>query len=469
MKRPSKYINRRKFIHQTGLTALGAAALFSPMGKLRALNLENGKHKNHTKNGPYKAMVCLMLSGGNDSFNMLIPRGNPSYNEYATTRSNLAIPQDELLPILPIIGDGSEYGLHPGMPEVAQLFNSGKLALISNVGTLVRPTTKEEIWNGTAELPLGLYSHADQIQQWQSGRTNERSAVGWGGRIADLMQNVNNNQNISMNISLTGSNVFENGENTIEFVIDRYGSSGISGYNGEWSYDQIRTVGINAMLNRSYTDIYQKTYINTIKKSNEANLEFSQAIEAVPDFNTPFSENDLSQSFLMIAKTIAARDILGFDRQIFFIDFRGWDHHDELLENQSTMLSQLSLALGEFNSVMEELGTTNNVTTFSMSDFGRSLTSNGNGTDHAWGGNAFVMGGAVNGQEMYGNFPSLILNNPLDIGQGTLIPTTSTDEYMAEIAMWYSVNNENVSSIFPNLSNFYDINSGNPPIGFLNL
>ena len=462
-----KNISRRKFIGQTGLSLLGTSALLSPLNPLRALGSAAALGSGN-KRAPYKAMVCLLLSGGNDSFNMLIPRGDPEYSQYATTRSNLAIPQSEIIPINPLTGDGQQYGLHPGMPEMAQLFNDGKLSLISNLGTLIRPTTKEEIWNGTAELPLGLFSHADQVQQWQSGRTNERSAIGWGGRVADLMHNMNSNQNISMNISLSGSNIFENGENTIEFVIDRYGGSGIWGYGDEWSFYQFRTSAINSMLERQYADMYQKTYIKTIKKSNDANLEFMQAIEGVPDFNTEFSDNGLSQSFLMIAKSIAARETLGFERQIFFVEYSGWDHHDNVLNNQAEMLPEVSKALSEFNSAMEVLETSNNVTTFSMSDFGRTLTSNGNGTDHAWGGNALVMGGAVNGQDMFGTFPSLELGNPLDIGDGILIPTLSTDEYMAEIAMWFGVENNDVSSIFPNLSNFYDIDSGIPPIGFLN-
>lgn len=462
-----KNISRRKFIRQAGFSIMGASALFSPAGPLRAIS-SAALGLGNSGRGPYKAMVCLLLSGGNDSFNMLIPRGNSEYNEYAVTRSNLAIPQDQLIPINPLTPDGNDYGLHPGMPELAALFNDGKASFISNVGTLIRPTTKEEILNGTADLPLGLFSHADQVQQWQTAYTHERSAIGWGGRIADVMHNVNANQNISMNISLSGSNIFENGEVITEFVIDRHGGSGIWGYGGDWAYDQIRTGAINAMLNNQYSDIYKQTYINTIKKSNDANLEFMEAIDSIPEFDTQFSDNDLSQSFYMIAKSIAAKDILGFDRQIYFVNFSGWDHHDELLNNQAEMLPVVSKALEEFNAVMEELGMIDKVVTFTMSDFGRTLTSNGNGTDHAWGGNAIVMGGAVNGQEIFGNFPSLVLDNPLDIGDGILIPTTSIDEYMAEVAMWFGLDNENTSNIFPNLSNFYDINSGVPPIGFLN-
>ncbi len=462
-----KNISRRKFIRRVGLSTLGVSALFFPAGPLQAINaVTAGLGK--TRSGPYKAMVCLLLSGGNDSFNMLIPRGDTEYGEYALTRSNLAIPQDRLIPVFPATSDGNQYGLHPGMPEMAQLFNDGKLSFISNTGTLIRPTTKEEVMNGSADLPLGLFSHADQIQQWQTGHPHERTAIGWGGRIADVMHDMNTNQEISMNISLSGSNIFENGEMITEFVIDRNGAAGIWGYGGEWAYDQIRTGAINAMLNNQYNDIYKQTYINTIKKSNKANLAFIEAIDTIPEFDTEFSDNDLSQSFRMIAKSIAARDILGFERQIYFINYGGWDHHDELLNNQAQMLPVVSKALAEFDAVMEEIGTTQNVITFSISDFGRTLTSNGNGTDHAWGSNAIVMGGAVNGREIFGDFPSLQLDNPLDIGDGILIPTTSSDEYMAEIAMWFGVDNDNVSAIFPNLANFYDINSGVPPIGFLN-
>lgn len=463
----NKNISRRGFLAKAGMAGLGAGLLSSPFISLQAL-ANSSLSKPNGKRDDYRAMVCVLLEGGADSFNMLIPRGSTEYAEYAATRSNLAIPQNDLLSINPINNDGKLYGLHPQMPEIQTLFNSGQLSFISNVGTLVEHITKTEFWDGSVPKPLGIFSHADQIQQWQSGRSHQRSPIGWGGRISDIMSPTNNNQNIPMCVSLSGNNIFQHGAETIEFVINQDGSAGIIGYNGEWTYNQIRTSALDAMLNQSHSDPYKSTYVSTIKSANNAGIEFSAAIESIGEFATNFSDNVLSQSFKMIAKTIAAREILGFEKQIFFLRFSGWDHHDDVLTQMDEMLPQLSLALSEFNSVMNELDTNNEVTTFTISDFGRTLTSNGNGSDHGWGGNAMVMGGSVIGQHRFGSFPSLQLESPLDVGGGVLIPQIASDEYLAEIAMWFGMENDDITSIFPNLSNFYDINSGNPPIGFLN-
>jgi len=463
-----KNISRRNFISKAGIATLGTGFLASSVFSLKSM--ANAAFSTERKGGGgYKAMVCLLLEGGADSFNMLIPRSNTEYNEYAISRSNLAIPQNELLPITPLNNDGSQYGLHPAMPQIQSLFNSGEMSFMSNIGTLVEPVTKEEFWDGSVPLPLGLFSHSDQIQQWQNGRPHERTPIGWGGRISDIMTPGNPNQTVPMSVSLSGNNVFQHGVGTIEFVINQNGSVGIYGYGeDDWHYNTVKTASINAMFAQQHSDPYKSTYINTLKNANNAGIEFREAIENVAEFSTEFSNTPLSRKFEMIAKTIAAREDLGFEKQIFFVRFSGWDHHDDVLNEMNLMLPELDAAFAEFNSVMNELGTNNDVTTFSMSDFGRTLTSNGDGTDHAWGGNTMVMGGSVNGQYRFGEFPSLQLNSPLDVGDGVLIPQISTDEYFAEIAMWFGVENEDISTIFPNLSNFYDINSGMPPIGFLN-
>lgn len=459
-------LSRRKFISHSGLALLGSGFIGSQLFNMKAI--ANSAMNNKNRN-TYKAMVCLMLDGGADSFNMLIPRGNVEYNEYAASRSNLAIAQNELLAINPLNNDGKSYGLHPAMGQVQSLFNSGELSFISNVGTLVEHLTKDDFWNGNAQLPLGLLSHADQSQQWQNGRPSERTQIGWGGRISDIMTPFNTNQTIPMSVSLSGNNIFQHGLQTIEFVINENGIAGIEGYNeNDGAYNQVKTAALDAMFALQNSDIYKSTYINTLNDANNAGIEFSEAINNVGEFSTLFSDNELSQKFKMIAKTIAARNDLGFEKQIFFVRFPAWDHHDNMLGNMSGMLPVLSAALAEFNAVMHELGTHSDVTTFSMSDFARTLSSNGNGTDHAWGGNVMVMGGAVNGQRRFGDFPTLALGSDLDVGGGVLIPQLSTDEYLAEIAMWFGVADADVSNIFPNLSNFYDINSGNPPIGFLN-
>ena len=464
------HISRRKFLGQS-CAALGYTTLFSSLINLKAMaSAAVDKSPSIMFGGDYKAMVCLLLAGGNDSYNMLIPRGNNEYNEYAVTRSNLAIPQNDILPSNPITTDGRTFGLHPSMPEMQQLFESGNLGFLCNVGTLIEPSSKTDILNGVVQTPLGLFSHADQIQQWQTGRPHERTNIGWGGRIADLVQSMNSNDNISMNISLQGSNVFQRGDQIIPYSISNNGSIGINGYDGQNGFDQLRTEALNSMMERNYQDIFKNTYINTIKSSNDASVEFQTAIDGIADFATPLPEyNNLARQLRMVAKTIASRDTLGFSRQIFFVQVGGWDHHDELLIAQSSKLEQVNTALNYFNNLMTELNTNDCVTLFSISDFARTLTSNGNGTDHAWGGNAFFMGGAVNGQEMYGDYPTLALNSDLDLQDGVIIPTTPADLYMAELALWFGVSPSDLDLILPNLSNFYSSGSGEPPIGFMNM
>lgn len=465
-----KNISRRKFIGRTSCAAVGYTTLFSSLLNLKAFEAAAVGNSSLLPVNGYKALVCLMLGGGNDSYNMLIPTG-AGYSDYAITRSNLAIPVGDLLPIAPGNTGGVNYGIHPSMPELKSLFDNGNASFVANVGTLVQPTTRDEYYSGIHPLPLGLYSHSDQAQQWQTGRPQERTATGWGGRISDLVQSMNSNQNISMNISLSGTNVYQRGQSSIEYVISPNGVVGIDGYENDWIFNQMRSQAIDNMLDATYADLYKSTYVNTIKQSKDAGIEFQTAIDGIADFNHQFADNSLSDSFKMIAKTIAARDTLGFQRQIFFVNYDGWDHHDEVLENQAGMLAEVSRALGDFYAALAEINATDCVTTFTISDFARTLTSNGNGTDHAWGGNALVMGGAnVNGGNIYGSYPSLALGagNPLDLSDGVLIPTTSADTYMAELALWFGVSPSEVDDILPNLNNFYDTASANYPLGFLN-
>jgi uncharacterized protein (DUF1501 family) len=321
-------------------------------------------------------------------------------------------------------------------------------------------------------LPLGLYSHADQVQQWQTGIPHERADIGWGGRVADLIRDMNDNQDISMNVSLSGTNIFQTGASTIEYALDPYnGSIGIYGYNPDDMYDDfniLRTRAIDNMFEKEYSNMFQQTYVDVIRRSRDANLQFEGALDQVPELQTEFSDNYISQSFHMISRVMAAREALGMRRQIFFIDFGGWDHHDEVLQNQQDMLGILSNALHEFDTATTELNLSECVTTFTVSEFARTLTSNGNGTDHAWGSNVMVMGGDVRGGEIYGQFPSLALNGPRIVSDGVLIPTTSTDEYFAELALWFGVPKSELVTIFPNLGRFYNIGSQDYPIGFLN-
>lgn len=466
-------LSRRKFIGQSSCAAIGFSTFMSSLMSLKSISAATMANSAIAASGDYKALVCFSLSGGNDAFNMLMPRSGLPYQEYAETRSNLAIDPATMLAINPLNPDGRDFGLHPSMMGTQQLFNNRRLSFINNIGTLTAPSTKQQIYDRLVDLPLGLFSHADQYQQWQTGLPTERAAIGWGGKIADLIRDMNNNQNISMNISLAGTNIFQTGNDVVEYTIDPYnGGVGITGYAPNNNYDVfniMRTSAIDNMIEASYADMYKKSYVDVIRNARDANIEFQAALENTPSLDGIFSDNYVSQQFKMTARTIAAHDALDVSRQTFFIDFGGWDHHDEVLQEQAGMLYLVDLALNEFNQAMELIGCVDMVTTFSMSEFARTLTSNGNGTDHAWGTNVMVMGGAVNGGRMYGDYPSLALDGPLELGNGVLIPEVSTDEYFAELAIWFGVPKSDLPLIFPNIGNFYDINSSNLPIGFLNV
>ncbi len=464
-----KGMSRRKFLQVGGCGAIGSLTFLSTCMNLQMANALSSYNMEKDEDD-YKALVCILLGGGNDSFNMLVPNSNTAYNEYAAARSNLALSHGSLLPLNYTDVKGKSFGLHPSMPEVQQLFNNGKLSFISNVGTLTEPITKAQYLNNSVRVPIGLFSHADQIQQWQTSLPQSRSARGWGGKMADILSSMNDNQNISMNVSLSGTNVFQAGNNTIEYAItnSKNGSVGINVMESQKSNDQILAGCVNSLMGQQYQDIYKKTFVDKIKHSVGSHKEFSSAIEEIGTFSSQFSNNDVSLNMQMIAKTIAARKTLRMKRQTFFVLYGGWDHHDEVLNNQVNMLGVVSKALGEFQATMEELNIADKVTTFTISDFGRSLASNSNGTDHGWGGNAIVMGGSVNGKKIYGEYPSLASDSAQEFGNGILLPTISTDEYFAELAMWLGVQNNNLTDILPNLENFHNIGSGNP-IGFTRL
>lgn len=473
MNKKNHTVSRRKFLGQASCAAIGATTMFSTLFNLKSLNAAASFNSSiGAMPGDYRALVCLLNSGGMDSFNMLVPRSTVHYNQYAATRSNMALPLNSLRPINPLISDGKQYGLHPSLVHMQSLFESNKVAFVANVGTLVQPITRQQFYDGVVPIPLGLYSHSDQQMHWQTGVPHQRVGQGWGGKISDLLISANQNQTVSMNISLSGSNIFQTGENTVEYSLDpENGSIGIYDYNNQdWVFNQLKRVAIDGLVNPVYQNVFKNTYRKTIKTSIDGNAMLSSVIDNAPVFNVPFTQDsDLSKSFEMIAKTISGRNQLQMSRQIFFIEYGGWDHHDELINRQAAMLSELDNALYQFNAAMEQLGVADKVTTFSLSEFSRTLTSNGNGTDHAWGGNVFAMGGAVNGRKIYGTFPSLALGNPnpIEIGGGSLIPSTSADLYFAELALWYGVAPSDLVTLFPNIGYFYNTMSNNNPLGFL--
>jgi len=456
--------SRRRFLGTVPCMALGTTTLYSSLINLKAMS--NMVYSN-SMGDDYKALVCILLSGGNDSYNMIVPRSQSAYNEYAATRSNQALAQNDLLAINPETTDGRDFGIHPALTGVQQLFESGRLAFVSNVGTLIEHATKEAILGNTARLPLGLLSHSDQQMHWQTAFPQDRTSTGWGGKMADILKSLNSSDQVSMNISLGGNNIFQRGEDIVEYAINNDGGVAIEGWGNPDPFLSLMTEDVTDMVNREYEDLFKDAYTGILKRSIDSNEIFNEAIAGINPLLTPFSQTNLSQNMRMIAQSIAAREDLGAKRQIFFIDFGGFDNHDELLNNHNDLLGVLDAALSEFYAATEELGVSDCVTTFTISDFARTLSSNGNGTDHAWGGNAMVMGGAVRGKEMYGNYPVLGLGSELELGGGILIPTTSADEYFAELALWFGISPNDLSQVLPNIANFYSPSSGEAPLGFL--
>ncbi len=465
------HISRRRFLRHSSCAAIASTTMLSTLTNLKFMNAASMANSTVIGGNDYKAMVCILLQGGNDSFNMLIPREENKHNVYAATRTNIAIPRADILQL-----NGSDYGVHPNMTGIQELYNTNKLSFISNIGTLIEPVTKPQALNDESLLPLGLFSHSDQVQQWQTSVPHDRTAIGWGGKIADMLNSLNSNPNISMNISLNGNNIFQTGESSTEYSIDRdEGAVGIIRLDNPDGnqYFELRNRVLNNMIDAQYDDIFQKTYVDVIKNSTDANAIVSEGLAQAPFLDDLFSDTDFSASMQMVARMISAREHLGARRQIFFVELGGWDNHSELLQTHAGLLQELSNGMKEFSDALARIDAEDCVTSFTCSEFGRTLTINGEGTDHAWGGNVMVMGGPVRGGRIFGEYPTLELGSDIDLANrpersnGIMIPTLSVDEYFAELALWFGVAPSDLSTIFPNIGNFYNTASGVMPIGFI--
>lgn len=457
-------ISRRRFLTHSCSMGVAAATLSSSV-----LQLGLARHSVAQSASDYRALVCILLAGGNDSFNMLVPLDAEPYDAYAGLRSDLALPLVNLLPLAGTTADGRMYGLHPGMPELQALYADGDIALVANVGTLLEAFDAQAVDNGSARLPLGLFSHSDQINQWQTATPDARIAKGWGGRIADMMQNVNLANGVSMNISLSGTNVFQSGDTIAEYSVtpEGDGAVGINAYDDGTEFGVLRKRMVDELLAVRQQNIFRREYSRRLSQAIDAQAIFVDALQTSPPLTAAFSDNPFAQSLRQIARIIGARDALGATRQTFFVNVGGWDHHDDVLENQAAMLPGISSGLKEFRDALVELAVFDKVTTFTTSDFGRTLTSNGKGSDHGWGGHHIVLGGSIEGGKIYGEYPILSATSPLDVGRGVYAPTTSVDEYFAELALWFGVAPSELDQVLPNLRTFYSPESGTAPLGFL--
>ena len=487
-------MNRRDFIKHTSCAAMGATTLLSTLTSLGSVNgaVSHKKFSKKDLNEDYKALVCVLLAGGLDSYNLLIPAGTKrddnGYNDYAATRSDLAISYDSLLQLNNPQCSGfrgipcnyESFGLHPSMTSMRDLFNSGKVAFMANVGTLVQPVmSATEFSSGQKKLPDGIYSHSDQIMQWQTSVPQSRKALGVGGRIADLLNAGNSNNQISMNISLGGKNIFQTGESVAEYSISNKVNANTVGLDlvpsSWWSntgiITDLRNAAIDSLVGQTYSNLLQQAYSSGTKSAISSFDVFRNALKKIPTIATQFPTTSLGSDLSAVAKVMSIRNNLGAKRQIFFVTLGGWDMHDGLITGLNQKLPVVNNALKAFYDATVELGIAENVTTFTISDFARTVTSNGQGTDHAWGGNSIVMGGSVKGGKIYGAYPSMNLaNNTQNVSfRGNFIPSVSTDELYAEMALWYGVSPADLCYVLPNLRNFYNYSPGNYPIGFMNM
>ena len=468
---PPPLHTRRAFLRRSGQLALTGTALpfalnLAAIGEAAAFNASD-----------YKALVCVFLYGGNDYGNTVVPYDDANYNRYSTIRggganqgaggialAKAALTPTLLRPTVPL-ADGRQYALHPAMTGLAGLFNAGQAAVQLNVGPLVVPLTRTQYSSpdrNTWPLPPKLFSHNDQQSIWQSS-SPEGSTVGWGGNVGDLALAGNGNALFTC-ISVTGNAVFLSGDAALQYQVSTGGAVGINCVKSNVYGSSAVKDAVTALIQQPAANQLADEYNRVTTRSITSGAQISQGLSGVPATNAPFSDfptsNPLADQLKMVARLIAARSALGASRQVFFVSIGGFDLHDNLLSQHATVLGRVSDAMTAFYNATAALGVADQVTAFTASDFGRTLSSNGDGTDHGWGGHHLVVGGAVKGAAFYGTPPPVSVGNtslPEDqwhVGQGRLLPTTSVDQYAATMAKWFGVADSELAGILPNLAHF---------------
>ena len=451
--------SRREFLRvASSLSVAGSAAPF-------ALNLATiGAAAAQTAND-YRALVCLFMYGANDHNNTVIPFDTANFNAYTAARSSITRPFAELLPLTPatpLTGNnaGRQFALPKEMASLKTIWDAGKLAILANVGPLIVPTTKTQYTNLSVPLPPKLFSHNDQQSVWQASAA-EGARVGWGGRIGDLMISQNANSIFTCN-SISGSAVFLAGQASVAYQLGTSGSTAISGITGSLFGSPTASGTFTTLITSGGNNVFTQDLAETTQRSIDANAKLSAALTSAPDFPLPadLTGSSLAAQLRVVARMISARAQLGAKRQVFFVSLGGFDTHDDQLTTQPGLHTQVANALSYFYNTTVTMGVADQVTAFTGSDFGRTLTSNGDGSDHGWGSHHFILGGAVRGQRYYGTFPIMGLNNNDEVGSGRLLPTTSVDQFAATLAKWFGVADSDMSLVLPNIGNFGTANLG---------
>jgi uncharacterized protein (DUF1501 family) len=477
---------RRQFLRTASVVSGSVGAAAAPFAlNMATLNAAVGQTA-----PDYKAIVCMFFYGGCDSSHMVLRTDATSFNEYTRLRNQGLDPIALLAPgtapnngatrasparlggVIPITpkftvspeNNAFTYGLHPVMTEVQNLFGAGRLGIIANAGPLVVPLTRADYTSNSKPRPQALGSHNDQQSTWQA-LGPEGVKIGWGGHIGDMIASQNTNQTFT-SISVSGNAVFSAGQTTFQYNVGGGGSTQIGGISGTLFGSTTAATTLRSIVTAENQHLFAKEYSSIINRSIAAQATFQQAfssstVTAPTQYNVPSTGNNanngLAQQIQTVARVIGARNAIGAKRQIFFVSMGGFDTHDGQNMNQADLLARISHAIGYFDTVMSNVGGVdmrNNVTLFTASDFGRTMTTNGDGTDHGWGGHHFVVGGAVKGGEIYGRFPQFQLNAGQDAANNAYLPVTSVDTVGATLGKWFGVSDTNLSTIFPNLSNF---------------
>lgn len=473
---------RRRFLRKS--VALGAAGAVPFL-----FDLQHMAHAAETTG--YKALVCVYLFGGNDNANTVVPYDAAEFNDYVAGRgsSSLALTQAELSPIAaPSLG-GRQLALPNSMSALKAIYDTGKAAIMANVGVLAEPLTLNDYKTQsiTKQIPPQLFSHSDQTNFWQIGLPEYGVTTGWAGRMADRLaaSGANAGSNVAMAMSLSGNNLLQAGADTIQYQLATSGAISISALNGA-AANNPQGRALDALLKQSRTHLFEQEYVNIVDRARNAGAQIDAALANLGDSNasgtiantiktrfdalvrpTTGLPNGLAQQLEMVAKMIAARGALGHQRQVFFVSMGGFDTHDTLDTSHDQLLRTLSDGLAAFYHTTQDIGIANDVLSFTASEFGRGLQTNGRGSDHGWGGHHFVVGGSVRGGNVYGNwnnissangilspFPIVKLGGPEDIGQGRLLPTTAVDQYAAVIAKWFGVSDSELADVLPNIARF---------------
>jgi uncharacterized protein (DUF1501 family) len=446
-------MKRRTFLAHAG--ALAGSAALGQLGLLAA------------KAAPandYKALVCVFLYGGNDANNTIVPLDTAGYANYATTRSYLALPQAQLLP-LAVAAGAPLYGLHPALPGLQALWAAGNMAIVANVGTLVQPLTKAQYLSTSTIKPESLFSHIDQQHQWQASISSTSSSnSGWGGRLTDQLASLNSGSSVPPMISTGGNNLFVTGAASQALVIPTSGSFGLNGYASD-ATDAARLSALQQLLSLDQGDnlvqAAQAVMTGALASSAVLNPILTSTNATLTARFGALTGNFAAQ-LLAIAKVIQARATLGASRQVFLVTLGSFDTHTDQLNTQQTLFTELDAGLTAFHGAMSDLGTDSSVTSFTLSDFSRNFLPNtGGGTDHAWGSHPFVIGGAVKGGQIYGTMPTLTLSGPDDASDlGRWIPTIAVDQFAATLASWFGADATALTAVLPNLSAFSPVNLG---------